>query len=85
MNTDKKVSTSGFIYFQGGIVEVDTGFIMSKCQFESSMCFWILKPIDLIHILFLSYKCSYCGWKTQWNGGVSFSLLLVEQCNVGWV
>ena len=30
LNSDKEVSTSGLINFQGGVVELDTGFIVSK-------------------------------------------------------
>ena len=39
LNSDKEASTSGFINFKGWIVELVTGFMMSKGKFESSMCF----------------------------------------------
>ena len=70
LNSDKEVSIACFSCFQVGILEWLTGFIISKGILESSICFWILKPIDLIHFLkVLSYKCSYCGLKTQSKAG----------------
>ena len=39
LNSDNEVSTSGLINFQGGIVELVTGFIMSGGKFESTMYF----------------------------------------------
>ena len=35
LNSDKGVSTFGLINFQCDIIELVTGFMMSKCQFES--------------------------------------------------
>ena len=60
LNSDKKIPTSGFINFQDRIVELVTCFIMSYGKNESSMCFEIKKPIELMHSLFVSHKCSYC-------------------------
>ena len=45
-------SISGFSSFQDGIFEWLTGLIVSKGILESTICFVILKIIDLVHFYF---------------------------------